>query len=52
MLAEEGVLANPGECFDSPGYLRIGLGQRAESFAEALQVLAAALEASREELEE
>jgi hypothetical protein len=43
------VLVNPGECFDAPGYLRIGLGQRMSGFAESLQVLATALEAMKEQ---
>jgi len=27
LYREKGVLVNPGECFDMPGYLRIGLGK-------------------------
>jgi aspartate/methionine/tyrosine aminotransferase len=49
LFAEKGVLVNPGECFDAPGYLRIGLGQRMSGFAESLQVLATALEAMKEQ---
>jgi len=40
---------NPGVCFDSPGYLRIGLGQRGGSFAESLRALVTALEEARGE---
>lgn len=39
------VLVNPGECFEMPGYLRIGLGSKnAEYLREALTLLIKYLE--------
>jgi len=34
LFREKGVLVNPGECFDMPGYLRIGLGKADQGLAE------------------
>jgi aspartate/methionine/tyrosine aminotransferase len=36
LASEAGVMLAPGSAFDLPGYLRIGIGQRPEIFAEAL----------------
>jgi aspartate/methionine/tyrosine aminotransferase len=47
IFARRGVLVNPGECFESPGFIRVGLGQRPESFAKSLQDLVAALKSAR-----
>ncbi|MEM0021571.1 MAG: pyridoxal phosphate-dependent aminotransferase [Fervidicoccaceae archaeon] len=42
------ILVNPGECFESPGYLRIGLGQEPKSFSGAMDELVGALSKERE----
>lgn len=39
LFREYSVLVNPGECFEIPGYLRIGLGQQPSKFRESLQYL-------------
>jgi aspartate/methionine/tyrosine aminotransferase len=51
VFARRGVLVNPGECFENPGFLRIGLGQRQESFAASLRELVEALREARSTLE-
>lgn len=43
LFSEYSVLVNPGECFDIPGYLRIGLGQHPSVFEENLQYLISSL---------
>jgi aspartate/methionine/tyrosine aminotransferase len=45
LAAESGVMLAPGSAFGLPGYLRIGIGQRPEIFAEALDRTAAAIRA-------
>ena len=42
-----GILVNPGECFELPGYLRIGVGQKPEDFNNSIEELLAALEKLR-----
>ena len=37
LAADAGVMLAPGSAFGLPGYLRIGIGQRPEIFAEALE---------------
>lgn len=39
LFREYSVLVNPGECFEIPGYLRIGLGQHPSTFKESFQYL-------------
>lgn len=48
LFREYGVLVNPGECFEIPGYLRVGLGQRPQEFRESLQYLIDSLTRVRE----
>ncbi len=43
LYEEYGILANPGECFELPGYLRIGVGQQPGDFRHNLTELLAAL---------
>jgi aspartate/methionine/tyrosine aminotransferase len=43
LAAEAGVMLAPGSAFGLPGYLRIGIGQRPEIFAEALDRAAVAI---------
>jgi aspartate/methionine/tyrosine aminotransferase len=45
LAAEAGVMLAPGSAFGLPGYLRIGIGQRPEIFAEALDRAATAIRA-------
>ncbi|MFN3267860.1 MAG: aminotransferase class I/II-fold pyridoxal phosphate-dependent enzyme [Zestosphaera sp.] len=50
LFSKYSVLVNPGECFDIPGYLRIGLGQHPPVFEESLQYLINSLAMVRGEL--
>ncbi|MEM1604473.1 MAG: aminotransferase class I/II-fold pyridoxal phosphate-dependent enzyme [Zestosphaera sp.] len=50
LFREYGVLVNPGECFEIPGYLRVGLGQRPQEFRDGLQYLIDSLTRVREAL--
>ena len=43
LAANAGVMLAPGSAFGLPGYMRIGIGQRPEIFAEALDRTAAAI---------
>lgn len=45
LAADAGVMLAPGSAFGLPGYLRIGIGQRPEIFAEALDRAAVAIRA-------
>lgn len=47
LAAEVGVMLAPGSAFGLPGYLRIGIGQRPEIFAEALERAGAFIRAYR-----
>lgn len=49
LFRKYGVLVNPGECFDIPGYLRIGLGQYSTLFRDSLNYLINSLMRVREE---
>ncbi len=42
-LAKAGVLAAPGDCFDLPEHLRIGIGAVSEGYQEALDIFRAVL---------
>jgi aspartate/methionine/tyrosine aminotransferase len=46
-LASAGVLLAPGDCFDAPEHFRLGFGAQAESFAQALEIVADTLRAPR-----
>ncbi len=48
LFREYGVLVNPGECFEIPGYLRVGLGQQPTQFRNSLQNLIDGLARIRE----
>ncbi|MCC6033056.1 MAG: aminotransferase class I/II-fold pyridoxal phosphate-dependent enzyme [Desulfurococcaceae archaeon] len=48
LFREYGVLVNPGECFEIPGYLRVGLGQQPTQFRDSLRTLVNGLEGIRE----
>ncbi len=50
LAADIGVMLAPGSAFDLPQYLRIGIGQRPEIFAEALDLTADAIRAYRDRL--
>jgi aspartate/methionine/tyrosine aminotransferase len=39
LFSRRGILVNPGECFESPGFLRIGIGQKSEDFSSSLEKL-------------
>jgi DNA-binding transcriptional MocR family regulator len=43
LLAKDGVLLAPGDCFEMPAHFRIGVGALAEGYEEALEVFRAAL---------
>ena len=43
LLSERGVLLAPGDCFDHPAHMRIGLTQQDEGFAEAVEIIASLL---------
>jgi aspartate/methionine/tyrosine aminotransferase len=47
LAASVGVMLAPGSAFDLPEYLRIGIGQRPDIFAEALDLTANAIRAYR-----
>jgi aspartate/methionine/tyrosine aminotransferase len=42
-LAEAGVLAAPGDCFDMPAHLRVGFGAMPSGYADALAIFARVL---------
>jgi aspartate/methionine/tyrosine aminotransferase len=42
-LAKAGVLAAPGDCFDSPAHLRVGFGAQREGYAAALEIFGSVL---------
>ena len=44
VLAAQGVLLAPGDCFGHPGHMRIGFAQQADGFDIALARIAAALD--------
>jgi len=48
LFKDRGILVNPGECFDSPGFLRIGLGHDPSSFPKHAEELRIALQMLRE----
>ena len=39
VLAREGVLVAPGDCFEAPTHFRIGFGAQASGFQEALDII-------------
>jgi aspartate/methionine/tyrosine aminotransferase len=43
LLAKAGVLVAPGDCFDMPAHMRIGVGALREGYAEALETFRAVL---------
>lgn len=43
LLNRYSILVNPGECFETPGYLRIGVGQKSEEFKKSVKFFADAL---------
>jgi aspartate/methionine/tyrosine aminotransferase len=43
LLARSGVLVAPGDCFDMPAHMRIGVGALREGYAEALETFRAVL---------
>jgi len=42
-LAKAGVLVAPGDCFDMPAHMRIGVGALRDGYAEALEIFRAVL---------
>jgi len=48
LFSSYGILVNPGECFESPGFLRIGIGQESTAFSRSLDELLAGLLRIRE----
>ena len=44
LYEKHGILVNPGECFDMPGYIRVGMGQEPARYAENIAMLLRALE--------
>lgn len=43
LLAKAGVLVAPGDCFDQPAHMRVGVGAVREGYAEALEAFRAVL---------
>jgi len=44
VLANAGVLVAPGDCYDTPEHLRIGLGAETDDFRQALSIIERALQ--------
>lgn len=47
LYVDHGILVNPGECFELPGHLRIGVGQKPDEFSVNVEELLAVLEKLR-----
>jgi len=44
LYEKHSILVNPGECFDMPGYIRVGMGQEPSKYAENIMMFLKALE--------